>query len=47
MTTPFQIHVSAVDRLYDDAIITDDEYKRIMNRLILANIKEKEAKQDG
>lgn len=44
MTTPIQIHVSSIERLYSDSLITDDEYKRIMNRLISASLKAKEAK---
>lgn len=47
MTIPIQIHVSSIERLYSDNLITDEEYKRIMNRLISASLKAKEAKDNN
>lgn len=38
MKTPINIHITAVDRLYNDKIITSEEYKVIMERLITEKV---------
>lgn len=47
MKTPLNIHMSSVDRLYNDGIITKEEYEAIMLRIIAENVKEKEGANDG
>lgn len=47
MKTPLNIHISSVDRLYNDRIITQEEYETIMLRIIAEKVKEKEGANDG
>lgn len=47
MKTPLNIHISSVDRLYNDGIITKEEYEAIMLRIIADKAKEKEGVSDG
>lgn len=47
MKIQLTIHISAVDRLYNDKIITSEEYNTIMARLISERIKEKESADNG
>lgn len=47
MKTPITIHISAVDRLYNDSMITDNEYKTIMERIATAKVAEKAGEKNG
>lgn len=47
MKIPLNIHTSSVDRLYNDGIITKEEYEEIMLRIIAEKVKEKEGVSDG
>lgn len=42
MKTPLNIHISSVDRLYNDGIITKEEYESIMLRIVSKKVEEKE-----
>lgn len=48
MTTPINIHLVSIERLFSDNIITPDEYETIMSRLTSLRVQEmKEAKSNG
>lgn len=47
MRTPVKIHMSSVERLYDDDIITSKEYESIMKKLAAIKTLEKERGKSG
>lgn len=48
MKTYINIHINSLNRLFNDKLITADEYKRIMNRIVAEDIKDKrESEVDG
>lgn len=47
MKTPTSIHISAIERLYNDGFTTNEEYKAIMLRIVLANVSAKEGEKNG
>lgn len=47
MKTPTSIYISAIERLYNDGFITNEEYKSIMLRIVLANVSAKEGEKNG
>lgn len=46
MLNSSQIHIAALDRMYRDDLVTDKEYKAIMDRIVSANIKDKGLKEE-
>lgn len=47
MKTSPSIHMSALDRLYVDGLITGQEYKTIIARIINEKVKDKEVGDNG
>lgn len=41
----FQIHISALNRMFRDGLVTDKEYKTIMDRIVSATIKDNGSKE--
>lgn len=46
MKTPINIYTTALGRLYD-GLVTDKEYKAIMDRIIAQRIAERAVEKDG
>lgn len=46
MKTPINIYTTALARLYDDGLVTDKEYKAIMDRIIAQRIAERAVEKD-
>lgn len=46
MKTPINIYTTALTRLYDDGLVTDKEYKAIMDRIIAQRIAERAVEKD-
>lgn len=47
MKNSLSIHVNAVERLYDDGLITSEVYKDIMTKIAEEKVKEQEGKKNG
>lgn len=47
MKTSLNIHTVSVDRLYDDNLITKEEYEKIMSRIIAKKVEAKEGADNG
>ena len=47
MKTPMNIHTTALGRLYDDGLVTNKEYKAIMDRIVAQSIAERAVEKDG
>lgn len=47
MKTHVNIHMSSVERLYNDGLITDNEYKKIMDRIVSEKVKEGAKARNG
>lgn len=47
MKTPVNIYTTALGRLYDDGLVTDKEYKAIMDRIVAQRIAERAVDKDG
>lgn len=47
MKTPVNIYTTALVRLYDDGLVTDKEYKSIMDRIVAQKIEERAVEKDG
>lgn len=47
MKTPINIYTIALARLYDDGLVTDKEYKAIMDRIIAQRIAERAEEKNG
>ena len=47
MKTPINIYTTALGRLYDYGIVTDKEYKAIMDRISAQRIAERAVEKDG
>lgn len=46
MKTSINIYTTALARLYDDGLVTDKEYKAIMDRIIAQRIAERAVEKD-
>lgn len=46
MKTPINIYTTALARLYDNGLVTDKEYKAIMDRIIAQRIAERAVEKD-
>lgn len=47
MNFPINIYTTALVRLYDDGLVTDKEYKAIMDRIVAQKIVERAVEKDG
>lgn len=47
MKTLINIYTTALGRLYDDGLVTDKEYKAIMDRIVARRIAERAEEKDG
>lgn len=47
MKTPVNIYTTALVRLYDEGLVTDKEYKPIMDRIVAQTIAERAVEKDG
>lgn len=47
MKTPLRIHIANLDRLYNDGLVTDKEYKSIMERITAERLKERAESKNG
>lgn len=45
MKTPINIYTTALSRLYDDGLVTDKEYKSIMDRITAQRIAQRIAER--
>lgn len=46
MKIPINIYTTALARLYDDGLVTDKEYKAIMERIVAQRIAERAVEKD-
>lgn len=47
MKTPTSVHISSLERLYFDELVTDTEYQKIMSRIVAVNVEEKRKEKGG
>lgn len=47
MKTPLRILIANLDRLYNDGLLTDKEYKSIMERIIAERLNERAVSKNG